>query len=87
MVAAEPTLTTEDLGQVSARTLIMAGDDDAIRPEHTLAMFRAIPDAELAIIPGASHALIIEKPALCNQIMVDFLTAEPVPTYMPIRRA
>jgi pimeloyl-ACP methyl ester carboxylesterase len=87
MIASEPTLTTEDLEQVSARTLIMAGDDDAIRPEHTLAMFRAIPDAELAIIPGTSHALIIEKPALCNQVMIDFLTTGPVPTFMPISRA
>jgi pimeloyl-ACP methyl ester carboxylesterase len=87
MIASEPTLTTEDLGQVSARTLVMGGDDDAIHPEHTLAMFRAIPDAELAIVPGTSHALIIEKPALCNQLMIDFLTSGPVPTFMPIRRA
>jgi pimeloyl-ACP methyl ester carboxylesterase len=87
MVATEPTLSAEDLGQVSARTLIMAADDDAILAEHTLAMFRAIPDAELAIVPGTSHALIIEKPGLCNQIMIDFLTADPVPTFMPIRRA
>jgi pimeloyl-ACP methyl ester carboxylesterase len=87
MIASEPTLTAEDLGQVSARTLIMAGDDDAILAEHTLAMFRAIPHAELAIVPGTSHALIIEKPALCNQIIIDFLTTEPIPTFMPIRRA
>jgi pimeloyl-ACP methyl ester carboxylesterase len=87
MIATEPTLTTEDLRQVSARTLVMAGDDDAIKAEHTLAMFAAIPDAELAIIPGTSHALIIEKPALCNRIMIDFLTADPVPTFMPISRA
>lgn len=87
MAASEPTLTTEDLGQVAARTLIMAGDDDAIRAEHTLAMYRAIPRAELAIVPGTSHALIIEKPALCNQIMTDFLTTDPVPTFMPTKRA
>jgi pimeloyl-ACP methyl ester carboxylesterase len=87
MVASEPTLTTDDLGQVSARTLVMAGDDDAIRAEHSLAMFRAIPDAELAIVPGTSHALIIEKPALCNQIVIDFLVSEPVATFMPVRRA
>jgi pimeloyl-ACP methyl ester carboxylesterase len=87
MIASEPTLSAEDLGQVSARTLIMAGDDDAIVAEHTLAMFRAIPAAELAIVPGTSHALIIEKPGLCNQIMIDFLTTDPVPTFMPIRRA
>jgi pimeloyl-ACP methyl ester carboxylesterase len=65
----------------------MAGDDDAVAAEHTLAMYRGIPQAELAVVPGTSHALIIEKPALCNQIMIDFLTTDPVPTFMPLRRA
>ena len=44
-------------------------------------------DAELAVVSGTSHALIMEKPALCNQIMIDFLTGDPVPTFLPIRRA
>jgi pimeloyl-ACP methyl ester carboxylesterase len=87
MIASEPTLTTDDLRQVAARTLVMAGDDDAIAPEHTLAMYQAIPDAELAIVPGTSHALILEKPALCNQILIEFLATGPVPTFMPVSRA
>jgi pimeloyl-ACP methyl ester carboxylesterase len=87
MAATEPTLTTADLGRVRARTLVMAGDDDAIAPAHTDALYRGIPGSELAVIPGTSHALIIEKPALCNEIILDFLTGDPVPTFMPIRRA
>jgi pimeloyl-ACP methyl ester carboxylesterase len=87
MAATEPTLTTADLGRVRARTLVMAGDDDAIAPAHTDELYRGIPDSELAVIPGTSHALIIEKPALCNEIILDFLTGDPVPTFMPIRRA
>ena len=87
MVASEPELTAEDLGRVSRPTLVMAGDDDAIAAEHTLALYRGIPDAELAVVPGTSHALIMEKPALCNQIMIDFLTTYPVATFMPIRRS
>jgi pimeloyl-ACP methyl ester carboxylesterase len=87
MAATEPALTAADLARVGARTLVMAGDDDAIAPAHTEALYRGIPDSELAVIPGTSHALIIEKPGLCNQIILDFLTTDPVPTYMPIRRA
>jgi pimeloyl-ACP methyl ester carboxylesterase len=87
MIASEPTLTTENLARVSARALIMAGDDDAIAAEHTLAFYRAIPDSELAVVPGTSHVLILEKPELCNRIMIDFLTTDPVTTLMPIRRA
>jgi pimeloyl-ACP methyl ester carboxylesterase len=87
MIASAPTLTADDLGQVPRRTLVMAGDDDAIAAEHTLSLYRSIPGAELAVVPGTSHALIMEKPALCNQIMVDFLTTDPVPTFMPVRRS
>lgn len=86
MISEEPTLTAADLARVTSRTLVMAGDDDAIAAEHTVALYRGIPDSELAVIPGTSHALIIEKPGLCNQIILDFLTGEPVPTFMPIRR-
>ena len=63
MIANEPTLTTDDLARVSARALIMAGDDDAIVAEHTLALYRGIPDSELAVMPGTSHVLIVESPS------------------------
>ena len=44
------------------------------------------PDAELAIVPGTSHGLLVEKPMLCNLMIVDFLTSDPVRTMAPIRR-
>ena len=87
MESTEPTLTPADLEKVAARTLVMIGDDDMVSAEHTLEMYRAIPDSELAVVPGTSHILIIEKPELCNQIIVDFLTKDPVATFMPVRRA
>jgi pimeloyl-ACP methyl ester carboxylesterase len=83
----EPTLTTPDLGGVSSRTLVMLGDDDEVTLEHAIAMYRGLPDAELAVVPGTSHGLLREKPALCNTIVVDFLTTDPVPTFAPVRRA
>jgi pimeloyl-ACP methyl ester carboxylesterase len=87
MATTEPTLNAADLAKVAARTLVMAGDDDMVSAEHTLLLYRGIPDSELAIVPGTSHALIIEKPDLCNRIILDFLTKDPTPTFMPIRRA
>jgi hypothetical protein len=41
----------------------------------------------LAIVPAASHLLLHEKPELCTRLVTDFLTTDPVPTMMPIRRA
>jgi pimeloyl-ACP methyl ester carboxylesterase len=55
--------------------------------DHIEATYEGIPDAELAIIPGTSHFLLQEKPALCNRVMIAFLLDEPVPTVAPIRRA
>jgi pimeloyl-ACP methyl ester carboxylesterase len=87
MHAAEPSFTVTDLGQVASRTLVMVADDDEVRLEHAVAMFSAIPEAELAVIPGTSHGLMVEKPELCNQLIETFLTTEPITTFAPIRRA
>jgi pimeloyl-ACP methyl ester carboxylesterase len=69
------------------RTLIMVADDDEVRFEHAVAMYRGLPDAELAVVPGTSHGLLVEKPELCNFLMTEFLTKDPVQTFAPIRRA
>jgi pimeloyl-ACP methyl ester carboxylesterase len=82
-----PTLAAKQLAGVPARTLVMSGDDDAVSLEHTIEMYRSLPEAELAVVPGTSHVLFMEKPALVTQLAVDFLTTDPVPTIMPIRRA
>jgi len=55
--------------------------------EDVNATYEGIPDSELAIVPGTSHFLLHEKTALCNDIIVQFLTEDPVPTVAPIRRA
>lgn len=87
MAAREPALTRGDLGKVASRTLVMFGDDDLMTMEHVAAMYEGIPGAELAVVPGTSHFLLQEKPDLCNTVIVDFLTKEPVPTVAPVRRA
>lgn len=83
----EPTLSASDLHGVESRTLVMLGDDDEVEPQHVVAMYEGIPDAELAVIPGTSHGLLHEKPGLCSSVLVDFLTTDPVPTIAPRRRA
>ncbi len=65
----------------------MVSDDDEVTLEHTVDFYRALPDGELAVVPGTSHGLLVEKPDLCNKIMIDFLTLDPVPTFAPIRRS
>lgn len=82
-----PTLAAEQLAGVSARTLVVSGDDDGVHLEHTVELYRSIPESELAVVPGTSHLLVWEKPEQVTELVLRFLTTDPVPTIAPIRRA
>jgi pimeloyl-ACP methyl ester carboxylesterase len=83
-----PTLTVEDLKRVTTPTLVLAGDDDCILHNHTVELFEHLADAQLAIVPGTSHMLQLEKAALVNQLIVEFLDETAPPhTMFPMRRA
>jgi pimeloyl-ACP methyl ester carboxylesterase len=81
-----PGIPPAELQRIGAPTLVVAGDDDLVSLEHTSALFRAIPYAELAIVPGTSHLLTLEKPDVVNRLILEFLQNDPAPTMMPIRR-
>lgn len=83
----EPYLPIEELAKVTHRTLLMVADDDIVTLDHLVEMYEAMPNAELAVVPGTSHFLTQEKPDLVNRLVLDFLTQEPVPTVAPVRRA
>jgi pimeloyl-ACP methyl ester carboxylesterase len=83
----EPAFTHEDLARITSRTLVMVADDDEVRLEHAVDMYRSLPDPELAVIPGTSHGLLVEKPELCNRVITEFFIKDPVQTFAPIRRA
>jgi pimeloyl-ACP methyl ester carboxylesterase len=68
-----PNLKYENLNVIKSKTLIMAGDHDEIKTEHTVKMFEAIPEAQLAILPNSTHYLPEQNPKLFNQIVLDFL--------------
>lgn len=68
-----PNLKYNDLSVIKSKTLIMAGDHDEIKNEHTLKMFEAIPGAQLAIVPNANHYLPSNNPKLFNEIVLRFL--------------
>ncbi len=71
-----PDYSINDISKISAPTLVVAGDHDIIRDEHTLKLFKAIPHSQLLILPGTSHLVCFEKPELVNQ-MVDLFFLTP----------
>ena len=69
----EPRISTEDLATITAPTLVVSGDRDVITLEHTIALFRAVPNAQLSIIPGSTHMFISEKPGVVDDIILRFV--------------
>jgi pimeloyl-ACP methyl ester carboxylesterase len=88
MMTTEPTLTTDELHGITTSTLVLVGDDDLIKLSHTCELYESLPAGQLAVVPGTSHVLPIERPGETARIILHFLETEvPPSTFMPIRRA
>ena len=68
----QPHIPVADLAKVKAPTLVMAGDKDVIRDDHTLQIFHGIPQAHLTIFPGATHMIPWEDHELFNRTVERF---------------
>jgi len=73
MFLSEPKISPAELGSIKAPTLVMAADRDLMTLEHTLALFQALPNAQLCVVPGTTHALLFEKAAAVNAAVLRFL--------------
>jgi pimeloyl-ACP methyl ester carboxylesterase len=69
----EPHIEPDDLARITAPVLVMSGDRDTIPPAHSLRIAASIPGAQLCVVPGATHHLIAERPALISTLVRDFL--------------
>jgi len=61
------------LSTIRKPVLVISGDRDAITLEHTLQIYRALPQAELCILPGTDHGTFSGRPAWINPIISAFL--------------
>lgn len=65
---------TDRLGVVKCPTLVIGGDQDVGTPvEMARAIQLAIPGAQLAVIPSASHLSNLEQPETFNHLVARFL--------------
>ncbi|WP_294322989.1 alpha/beta hydrolase [uncultured Chryseobacterium sp.] len=67
-----PNLKYEDLKAIQCPSLIIAGDKDVIKTEHTVKISESIPKGQLAIVPNSTHSVVVEKPELFNSLVMDF---------------
>ena len=82
------------LQQLAAPVLLIIGDSDIVRPEHTMQMFRllgggvvgdlaGLPASQLAVLPGTSHVGLLDRVDWLQSMILEFLgSPEPRP-YKP----
>jgi pimeloyl-ACP methyl ester carboxylesterase len=74
----------ERLAQLRTPTLLIIGDADVVRPEHTVEMFRLLgggapvgpgerPRAQLAVLPGTTHEGMVDRVDWLSSMIVAFL--------------
>lgn len=70
----QPNIKVSNLSKIKAKVLIIAGDQDIIRGEHSLKIYENIPSAQLCIIPGETHYAPASNPVVFNAIINRFFT-------------
>jgi pimeloyl-ACP methyl ester carboxylesterase len=64
----------ELLGTITAPTLVVVGNQDILTPRgDSEELADRIPTAELVVISGAAHGLMVEHATTFNRVLLDFL--------------
>jgi pimeloyl-ACP methyl ester carboxylesterase len=69
----QPNITEKELKTIKCPVLIMSGDRDVIRLEHSIKIFYNIENSNFFVMPGATHFGSYEKPELFNLVLMEFL--------------
>jgi pimeloyl-ACP methyl ester carboxylesterase len=76
MMIDQPNIPYANLKRIKCHVLVMAGDHDIIKPEHTLKIFQSIPGASLCIFPDSHHGICQQHPELFNETVLTFFKKE-----------
>ncbi|QBO35326.1 alpha/beta hydrolase [Periweissella cryptocerci] len=66
-------LAWDELQKIQAKTLVIAGERDAIKVTETAQIAEAIPDSEFMLIPTARHSFGRQHPQLFAQMATNFI--------------
>jgi pimeloyl-ACP methyl ester carboxylesterase len=86
-------ITDAQMRGISAKTMVIVGDADGVRPEHAVAMFKLrgggdeeaattgtltkVPPARLVILPATSHIAMSGEAKLVESLVTPFLEDAP----------
>jgi pimeloyl-ACP methyl ester carboxylesterase len=74
LLVEQPHIPLTDLHTIKCPSLIIGGDNDILKPEHTLQIFRNIPAAYLWILPNSGHSTPIVYKDEFNKTVDDFFS-------------
>jgi pimeloyl-ACP methyl ester carboxylesterase len=66
-------LSPDLLKSLHKRVLVMAGDQDEIKLEHTKLIYESLPEARLWILPGTGHDTFASRWQWVNPVVLAFL--------------
>ncbi|HEX8034858.1 MAG TPA: alpha/beta hydrolase, partial [Ktedonobacterales bacterium] len=73
---------------IKAPTLLIIGDSDIVRPEHSVELFHllgggvpgdltGLPRSQLAVLPGTTHVTLVDRAAWLVSMITQFLDTSP----------
>jgi len=76
LMITQPDIPEEDLYRITTPTLVLAGQNDLIKKEHTKLIARSIEGSELKILPGESHTSYVLHNEKLYGIIKSFLESD-----------
>ena len=74
LLTEQPHIPTASLGAITCPTLVIGGDHDVIREEHTMLIYHSIPKSDLWILPNSGHSTPVVYKDLFNATVDSFFT-------------
>lgn len=68
----QPNIPLKALGAIHCPALVIGGDHDVIKPEHTMQIAHAIPHSYLWILPNSGHSTPVAYSEIFNRTVDDF---------------
>lgn len=69
----QPNILPTDLQAIKAPTLIISGDDDIIKLEHSIEIFKHLRNGQFCALPGDTHFSPVANVEVFNRIVLHFL--------------
>ncbi|RKP51966.1 alpha/beta fold hydrolase [Pararobbsia silviterrae] len=80
MERTQPEYSADALANIDVPVLVVHSEhDEFIKHAHAAYLARTLPRARLAVLPGVSHFAPLQRPALFNRHVLDFLSGASIP--------